>query len=121
MPASDRYGWPQFEFGEGIGPDERYVIVRKLGLGMTSSTWLARNLRQVLFASSLIESSIHFVSRENKFVAIKGLTGYATGLVHRGRIWELEALKLVSASSNTPHCLNLLSSNWEGQFWRTHA
>jgi len=33
MSASDRYGWPQFEFGKGIGPDERYDIVRKLGWG----------------------------------------------------------------------------------------
>ena len=31
MPASDKYGWPQFEFGESIGPDNRYVLTRKLG------------------------------------------------------------------------------------------
>jgi hypothetical protein len=43
MPASGGYGWPQFEFGESIGPDNRYIIVRKLGWGMYSSTWLARD------------------------------------------------------------------------------
>lgn len=43
MPASEGYGWPNLEFGEAIGPDNRYDIVRKLGWGMTSSTWLARD------------------------------------------------------------------------------
>ena len=46
MPASEKYGWPLFEFGECIGPDSvgeggRYVLKRKLGWGMSSSTWLA--------------------------------------------------------------------------------
>ena len=31
MPASDGYGWVQFEFGDQIGEDNRYTIVRKLG------------------------------------------------------------------------------------------
>jgi len=48
MPASDGYGWPRFEFGEKLGPEKRYTIVRKLGWGMTSSTWLAHDLRRVL-------------------------------------------------------------------------
>ena len=42
MPASDGYGWPQFEFGETLEPEKRYIIVRKL---MTSST---RDLQRVL-------------------------------------------------------------------------
>ncbi|KDR71809.1 hypothetical protein GALMADRAFT_143593 [Galerina marginata CBS 339.88] len=93
MPGSDGYGWPQFAFGEAIGPDKRYTIVRKLGWGMSSSTWLARD------------------QKENKFVAVKGLTGYTTGLIPKGLVWEPEALNLLSTSSNTsPHCLKLLSS-----------
>ena len=43
MPAADGYGWAQLEFGEQIGQENRYVITRKLGWGMHSSTWLARD------------------------------------------------------------------------------
>jgi hypothetical protein len=43
MPASETYGFPQLEFGERIGPEARYTISRKLGWGMHSSTWLARD------------------------------------------------------------------------------
>jgi len=32
-------GWAQFEFGEKFGQDNRYIIARKLGWGMHSSTW----------------------------------------------------------------------------------
>jgi hypothetical protein len=41
MPGSDGYGWPQFEFGQTVGPNSRYVIERKLGWGMGASVWLA--------------------------------------------------------------------------------
>ncbi len=40
LPASDGYGWPQFRAGESIGPEKRYLLSRKLGWGMSSSTWL---------------------------------------------------------------------------------
>ena len=43
MPASEGFGWAQFEFGDRIGQDNRYTISRKLGWGMYSSTWLARD------------------------------------------------------------------------------
>jgi len=43
MPAADGYGWVQFEFGDQIDRDDRYITVRKLGWGMHSSTWLARD------------------------------------------------------------------------------
>ena len=43
MPAPDGYGWPQIDFGQRVGKEERYTIVRKLGWGMHSSTWLARD------------------------------------------------------------------------------
>ncbi|KDR74464.1 hypothetical protein GALMADRAFT_141499 [Galerina marginata CBS 339.88] len=88
LSASDGYGWPQFEFGEAIGPDKRYIIIRKLG---------AR--------------ALGWPAIKNEFVAVKGLTGYTTGLIHRGLVWEPEALRLLSRSSNTsPYCLKLLSS-----------
>ena len=47
MPAADGYGWAQFEFGDQIGEDNRYMIARKLGWGMHSSTWLARDKTSV--------------------------------------------------------------------------
>jgi len=47
MPAAKGYGWAQFEFGDQIGQDNRYTIVRKLGRGMYSSTWLARDSMSV--------------------------------------------------------------------------
>jgi len=43
MLAVDGYGWAQFQFGDKIGQDSRYTIARKLGWGMHSSTWLARD------------------------------------------------------------------------------
>lgn len=43
MPAAQGYGWAQLNFGEHIGPGNRYTITRKLGWGMHSSTWLARD------------------------------------------------------------------------------
>ena len=43
MPAADGYGWAQFEFGYRYGHDNRHSIVRKLGWGMHSSTWLPRD------------------------------------------------------------------------------
>ncbi|KAK0448169.1 kinase-like protein [Armillaria borealis] len=90
LPGHEGYGWPQLEFNEAIGPESRYVICRKLGWGMSSSTWLARD------------------SMDNSYVAVKILNGYHTELVERGRTWELEVLKQVSSLSS-PHCLQLMS------------
>ena len=47
MPAAEGYGWAQFEFGDQIGQDDWYTITRKLGRGMSSSTWLARDSTSV--------------------------------------------------------------------------
>ncbi|KAJ3810442.1 kinase-like protein [Lentinula lateritia] len=88
LPGSEGYGWPQLEFGERIGPDLRYELKRKLGWGMSSSTWLA------------------YDTGVNDYVAIKALSGFHTELRRRGRIWESEALQHVAGSNN--HCLHLL-------------
>jgi len=53
LPAREGYGWPQLEFNEAIGPDSRYIITRKLGWGMSSSTWLARDLQYARFVASV--------------------------------------------------------------------
>jgi hypothetical protein len=35
------YGFPRLEFGDAIGPERRYKIIRKLGWGMNASIWMA--------------------------------------------------------------------------------
>ncbi|PBK74828.1 kinase-like protein [Armillaria solidipes] len=90
LPAKEHFGWPHLEFNESIGPDNRYVISRKLGWGMSSSTWLARD------------------KIENSYVALKILNGHHTSLVEQNLVWELKVLERVSSPSS-PHCLGLLS------------
>ncbi|KAG8813727.1 hypothetical protein FRC19_002220, partial [Serendipita sp. 401] len=90
MPADKGYGWPKFEFDDKIGQDQRYTIVRKLGWGMHSSTWLVHD------------------SVDKKYVAVKALTGYMTDLSNRKVTWEANALKKLSASPISPHCVQLL-------------
>lgn len=41
MPASEGYGWAQLDFGDCLS--DRYKVMRKLGWGMHSSTWLAHD------------------------------------------------------------------------------
>lgn len=89
--AEKRYGWPQLEFDEAIGPENRYVICRKLGWGMSSSTWLARD------------------TMDDSYVALKILSGYYTDLVERGCVWELGVLERVSSPPSNPYCLQLKS------------
>ncbi|PBK92967.1 kinase-like protein [Armillaria gallica] len=91
LPAEEGYGWPQLEFNEAIGPEKRYVVCRKLGWGMSSSTWLARD------------------TMDTSYVAIKVLSGHCTNLVERGLVWELEALGQVSSPPSSPYCLQLNS------------
>ncbi|KAF8573007.1 kinase-like protein [Ramaria rubella] len=92
IPAQEGYGWPQLEFNQTVGPENRYVILRKLGWGMSSSTWLARD------------------QMGKSYVALKVLNGYTTDLVSRGRVWKLEALKRISSPPSDSHYLRLLSS-----------
>ncbi|KAG0703067.1 kinase-like protein [Suillus ampliporus] len=90
LPAQESFGWPQVEFNEAIGPDDRYVIYRKLAWGMGSSTWVARD------------------KITNSYVAIKILTGTVTEMIRKRMIRELDTHRQVSSPSN-PHCLQLLS------------
>ncbi|KAG5643253.1 hypothetical protein DXG03_001263 [Asterophora parasitica] len=90
LPGVDGYGWARFEFGQAIGPNNRYTIQRKLGWGMYSSTWLARD------------------NEESKYVAVKALTGYSTELHEKGlAYWEPQALHFLGNSP--PHCIPLLA------------
>ncbi len=50
MPESIGYGFAQFEFGESLGGNvdnhcRSYTVLRKLGWGMNSSTWLVQDQR----------------------------------------------------------------------------
>ncbi|KAF9018567.1 kinase-like protein [Hymenopellis radicata] len=90
MPASQDYGWARLDFGQKIGPNERYTIERKLGWGMHSSTWLARD------------------TLDTKFVAVKVLTGFWTSMYRNGVAREPNALRILEAGTRTPHCLRLL-------------
>ena len=105
------YGFPRFEFGETLGPDgHRFKLVRKLGFGRNSSTWLSRDERFVRIAG--VPGSLNGcrLTREQKYVAIKALTGYATFIMQQGVSWELSALKRISSpGSVSAHCLSLLS------------
>ena len=109
MPAANGYGWPQLEFGDKIGEDGRYTIVRKLGWGGHSSTWLARDSMLVYcqLPHYFDELTPRFHS-DNKFVAVKVLTGHFTGMYERALVWEPEALRIVSYQPTSPHCTLLL-------------
>ncbi|KAL5512707.1 hypothetical protein ACEPAG_2973 [Sanghuangporus baumii] len=91
--ASQGLGFLQVEFGDRIGPDGRYEILRKLGWGMQSSIWLAKD------------------TPNDRFVAIKALTGFTTSQVKKGLVRELDMLRLLSSCKNgwrDTHCLFLL-------------
>ncbi|KAF9026050.1 kinase-like protein [Hymenopellis radicata] len=92
MPASQDYGWARLDFGQKIGRSERYTIERKLGWGMHSSTWLARD------------------TLATKFVAVKVLTGYWTDMCRQGVGREPEMLRHLEelqGETPTPHCMRL--------------
>ncbi|KAJ7764787.1 kinase-like protein [Mycena metata] len=91
MPAITGFGFPRFEFGEFLGPDRRYKIVRKLGRGLNSTTWL-----------------VHDEQSRNYF-ALKGLTGNNTVGTEKGLLWERDALLRVSFTPNQ-NCLTLKDS-----------
>jgi len=148
MPAADDDGWVQFEFGDQIGQHNRYTIARKLGSGMHSSTWLARDMSvycQLSYCSrtsakpsgavsfcvtkgyvcgdrcygSLWRAQRHSnrtvllmdgdelprFDSDNKFVAVKVLTGYMTSLVGCSVVCEAEVLRLVSRPPIPSHCV----------------
>jgi len=48
VTAEQGHGFIRIEFGDAIGPDKRYKVVRKLGWGMNSSIWMALGEKYVL-------------------------------------------------------------------------
>ena len=45
------HGYLWIEFGDAIGPDRRYIIIRKLGWGMNASVWMAFDEKYIFFFS----------------------------------------------------------------------
>ncbi|KLO05077.1 kinase-like protein [Schizopora paradoxa] len=91
------HGFPRLDFGQRIGPvnpttsQSRYRIARKLGIGNNSSVWLA------------------FDEVDERYVAIKLLTGYLTRLIRVRICIEDTGLELVS-SDPSPHCVSAIAS-----------
>ncbi|KAF5389801.1 hypothetical protein D9757_003721 [Collybiopsis confluens] len=97
LSADDGYGFAQLKFGDAIGEHDKFSIIRRLGWGMYSSTWLAKD------------------HEESKHVAIKVLTGFATQLAQEGLTPELDVLRKLSSTPHGAvpkegHCLSLHSS-----------
>jgi hypothetical protein len=95
IPTADGYGWAQFEFGDQIGPGNRYIIARKLGWGMHSSTWLARDSMSVYRQLENGDQLTPCLHSDNNFVAVKALTGHVTDMYERAVVWEVETLRLI--------------------------
>ena len=49
VTAEQGHGFIRIEFGDAIGPDMRYKVLRKLGWGMNSSVWMAFDVKSVRF------------------------------------------------------------------------
>ncbi|KAF8062371.1 kinase-like protein [Lyophyllum atratum] len=85
VTAEQGHGYLRVEFGDALGPENRYKVVRKLGWGMTlASGWRSTS------------------STEKRYVAIKALKGYSTDLFKRNVTWELPALKRVASIPPPP-------------------
>ena len=89
MRAVDGCGWAQLEFGDRVGQDGRYIIARKLGWPGDALKHLARSRYRVSVLSAAVLSengdglTPHFDS-DNKFVAVKMLTGHVTDVYESG-------------------------------------
>jgi len=94
LSVDDGYGFARVKPGDSI---DRFSIIRRLGWGMYSSTWLAKD------------------QGNKKHVAIKILTGFATQLAQEGLTPELDVLRKLSSSPHGAepkdgHCLSLHSN-----------
>lgn len=64
IPASEGFGYYQARLGGVLGPGGRYKLEAKLGFGMASSVWLARDLRCVMlqgFTSTFSHKIFFFI------------------------------------------------------------
>lgn len=106
LSPSEYYGWALFEEGDTYGPNERYTIVRKLGWGMHSSRWLARDTMCAQLVSS--QTTLISLYRENRWVALEALTAPVTRVSANGGLLEAKAMEAISREPASPHCTRLL-------------
>ncbi|SJL03905.1 uncharacterized protein ARMOST_07262 [Armillaria ostoyae] len=95
MPESVGHGFAQFEFGESLAGNHSrsYTVLRKLGWGMNSSTWLVQD------------------QSNQAYFALKALNGHCTKYAAEGVSWELPALQRITSTPGhdpSPHCLRLV-------------
>ncbi|KAH0580374.1 hypothetical protein H2248_001875 [Termitomyces sp. 'cryptogamus'] len=83
IPTSEGCGFYQGGPGQLLGPKPGFRIVGKLGAGTTATLWLARDLRN------------------DNFVAIKILSGYASQLNREEKLLELKILQLLSSDTTS--------------------
>jgi serine/threonine protein kinase len=112
VSMDEGHGFLRIEFGDMMGPDHRYRVVRKLGWGMNSSVWMAFDEQYVFIQLSGCCSDKF--PREKRYVAIKALTGYSTDTTLRSITSELAALKQLASSLpvsslTSTHCIKLFS------------
>ncbi|KAL6300875.1 kinase-like domain-containing protein [Sparassis latifolia] len=95
LRADQGFGYLQVDFGQRIGPGDRYEVLRKLGWGMNASVWLARD------------------HEEECYVAIKALKGMATDIHFQGYMQELPIMECVTEhiqqSGRPAYCATLRS------------
>ncbi|KNZ77470.1 Protein kinase dsk1 [Termitomyces sp. J132] len=88
-PPEHGYGWPRLDFEEVVGRGE-WIIKRKLGWGISSSTWLALD------------------QTRKCYVAIKVLKTSENMRADLGHSFEFEALQAVTVTRTpSPHILKL--------------
>jgi serine/threonine-protein kinase SRPK3 len=80
LTAEEGAGFYPLRLGETLD-DERFVIIKKLGWGGYSSVWLARD------------------RRDNRHVALKVLSAYASSEIESGRLRERDLLERVTNAS----------------------
>lgn len=63
ISAEQGHGFLRVEFGDVIGPDRGYRIIRKLGWGMNSSVWMAFDEQCVVIYCDLAVVMICFLEK----------------------------------------------------------
>ncbi|KAL5482908.1 hypothetical protein ACEPAI_9503 [Sanghuangporus weigelae] len=91
--AEQGFGYLEIEFGERLGPEGHYEVLRKLGWSIRSTTWLAKD------------------TLTGRFVAIKVLNQCTTQREMTGLSSERDVLRKISSCGEgfrEMHCLSLL-------------
>lgn len=123
LPGLPGLGFVDMRIGDELGPQGRYTIVRKLGYGLYSTVWLARDKQYVTknHHSWNIYSTIHgssqrsFHSATSRYVAIKILTQNATAALKAGYLEEISILRRFTEPTEyyedgRQHCLAFYDS-----------